>query len=342
MHFIHVEQLLDQEGYTILEKIDSGAYGDVFKCINKYSNKEVAVKVISTDDFDKDLKEPNYLQKLDHPNIIKVYNVITCQQLGKIIIEMELINNGTLLNFIKKRNFIPENTIIEILEQSCQALNYLKEKEILHRDINLKNILIKNLDNFQIVFIDFGFVKSTNSLSKTKSFIGTLGYLAPEISEKNYEYSEKSDIFSLGVTLYRLMSYDLQCDIAQYYYILKYDTNKVKEELTRNIKEHYNYYSNNLIQLILKLLEYNAEDRYSANEILKELKNINLTISNDILNINLCNDHLDNLNDFNNEISYNISYETEIIDKKIIDKKIIDIKIDEEELNEEELGIPAC
>ncbi|KAL9643043.1 hypothetical protein ABK040_002845 [Willaertia magna] len=88
--------------------------------------------------------------------------------------------------------------------------------------------------------------------------------------------------------------------------------------------------------------EYNAEDRYSANEILKELKNINLTISNDILNINLCNDHLDNLNDFNNEISYNISYETEIIDKKIIDKKIIDIKIDEEELNEEELGIPAC
>ena len=168
-------------------------------------------------------KEIVILSKLNHPNIIRYLNSFEDGQY--LYIATEYAENGDLYSFLKERKesslalngyqgkfhemkhlpYLEESVVIGFFRQICEALQYLHERKILHRDLKSKNIFLSN-QNSTIKLGDFGisrFLNSTTELAQTA--IGTPYYLSPEICESK-PYHFKSDIWALGCVLYELLT----------------------------------------------------------------------------------------------------------------------------------------
>jgi len=199
--------ILNDNFYFYNNPIGFGSFSTVFKGTNYNSNKEVAIKkinkIIDKRHFDNEIK---LMKSLSHINIIKLYDVIYKTK-KEVYIVLEYCNEGDLSNYIEtKINTFDNKYFYEILD----ALEYLYKKEILHRDIKPENILIHNNS---IKITDFGFAKSFEKNELITTFCGSPLYMAPEII-LNREYNYSSDIWSLGVVLYELLTkeHPYSCD----------------------------------------------------------------------------------------------------------------------------------
>lgn len=151
-------------------------------------------------------KEVAIYKNLDHPNIIKYYTSFV--ESGALYIVMELIEGQTLADFIsslkEKNQRLVEGKIWRLVIEICAGLRYLHvEKKVVHRDFTPMNLMITKDNHVKIA--DFGLAKQrgTQSSSSMKTFVGTIQYSCPEIV-RNQPYTEKADIWSLGVILYEL------------------------------------------------------------------------------------------------------------------------------------------
>ncbi len=182
--------------------------------------------------------EVELMKKLDHPNILKLYDVVKIN--GTIYLILEYCNCGDLSNYIQKdKSRINDFTYFK---QIFKGLEYLYRNKILHRDMKPHNILIK--DNV-IKISDFGFAKAFEKNELITTFCGSPLYMAPEII-KNKEYNLKSDIWSLGVIIYELLT-------KQHPYYVDTKTllwKKVKE----GIDIDYTLIKNDLVIKILKMM----------------------------------------------------------------------------------------
>ena len=152
-------------------------------------------------------KEVSIYKSLNHPNIIKYYTSFVESQ--TLYIVMELIEGQTLADYIsslkEKNQRIDEGKIWRFAIEMCAGLNYLHvEKKVVHRDFTPMNLMITK-DSHHVKIADFGLAKQrgTQSSSSMKTFVGTIQYSCPEIV-RNQPYTEKADIWSLGVILYEL------------------------------------------------------------------------------------------------------------------------------------------
>lgn len=205
--------LLAKKGYKLTGTIGYGSYAKVklaeiiFK--NNSSHRRIASKIIdrnkAPDDFLKKFlpRELDVYRKLSHPNIIEVYDII---EIGpRVYIFMELAEGGDLLDFIKKRTFLPNDVARSMFAQLAFAVSYLHSKQISHRDLKCENILLSR--NYQIKLADFGFSRScvdpeTNRRILSQTYCGSAAYAAPEILQ-GIPYNPKLyDIWSLGCILY--------------------------------------------------------------------------------------------------------------------------------------------
>ena len=196
--------------YKILSKLGKGSFGSVYKVQNIYTEKIYAMKVIQKYDVtyqDGDqsfLKEIEILMKVEHPNIIKIFEYYEDEINYYLIIEY--VSGGELFDFISRDTAFSEHKIKKIMKQIFQALSYLHSNNIVHRDIKCENILIEcsdDNDDFNIKLIDFG---TCNYISKNEHLtvkVGSPYYIAPEVLERNY--NNKCDIWSTGVLLYILL-----------------------------------------------------------------------------------------------------------------------------------------
>ena len=144
------------------------------------------------------------MRELNHPNIIKLYQVFESDH--SIYLILDLIDGGNLFNRLAKRFDFEEKHISIALKKIISAVLYLHENDIMHRDLKPQNILIKSqLNDFDIKIVDFGlscYIKEENPIYLR---CGTPGYVAPEIlnSKDDWKtYSEKCDVFSIGVLFY--------------------------------------------------------------------------------------------------------------------------------------------
>ena len=149
------------------------------------------------------------MRKLDHKNIIKIYEVYETK--GSIYLVLEILKGGELLKSIKQRKTLFNDIErAKIMKNFLQALNHIHENGIMHRDLKPENILLKDeISLSDIVIADFGLACFIDMNSKDILFkrCGTPGYVAPEIfnySEKDQFYNKKCDIFSAGVIFYIL------------------------------------------------------------------------------------------------------------------------------------------
>ena len=247
------------------KQLGSGSFGRVFLVSHNETKKLYALKeidkrklLISYGKCDIIYNEINIHSKLDHENIIKLYNVHEDNENINII--MEYAEHGNLYELIKKNNGFPEYKAFEYFIQVVNAVYYLHNNNIIHRDIKPENILIG--DNNKIKLCDFGWAKEL-TLENRSTFCGTVEYMAPEIVEnENYDYGV--DIWSLGILLYELL-----------YGHSPFKANSTKNVII-NIKSHKIIYddknrnvSNSCKDLIKKLLNGNPQKRYKIKDILE-------------------------------------------------------------------------
>jgi len=281
--------------FTFVEEIKKGTIGNVLLYCSKSDQKLVAIKKIDISEFDenqiKDLKkEPTILQTVKHPNIVQYYG--SFEEENNLYICMEYCSkkdlNEYIKNYKKNKDKISEDFIWKVAYQSLEALKYLHiEKKIIHKDIKPLNLLLDEQDNIKIG--DFGSSGIMPILSKITTFLrvssrmnnfGTTAlFRAPE---KNLSF--KSDIWSLGVTLYYMAKLDYPFNGNSEDEIKENILNKVPLELD-------NTYSDSLNILIKKMLTKDPLKRPSAYECMdwipghikqKYIKSINKN-SDDVL-----------------------------------------------------------
>ena len=201
--------------YEILEELGRGAMGIVYKGLDPKLDRLTAIKTIRfTDDFDEDqaakireqfYREAEVVAKLSHPNIVTIYDV--GEDLDLSYLAMEYLEGESLEAYARKEQLMPIRKTIDVTAQVCDALGYAHGHGIVHRDIKPANIMI--LKNGLVKVTDFGIARATAS-SKTRTGVikGTPYYMSPE-QISGMKVDGRSDIFSLGIVFYQLLTGEL-------------------------------------------------------------------------------------------------------------------------------------
>ncbi|KAM6997975.1 STE20-like serine/threonine-protein kinase isoform 2-T2 [Tautogolabrus adspersus] len=198
-----------EEIWDIIGELGDGAFGKVFKAQNKQNGTLAAAKVIDTkteDELEDYMVEIDILASCDHHHIVKLLDAFYFE--GKLWILIEFCAGGAVdAIMLELERPLTEPQIRVVCRQTLEALCYLHENKVIHRDLKAGNILLSL--NGEVKLADFGVsAKNTKTLQRRDSFIGTPYWMAPEVvmceTSKDRPYDYKADIWSLGVTLIEL------------------------------------------------------------------------------------------------------------------------------------------
>ena len=192
-----------------MQKIARGGMSSVYKGLHSGLEQDVAIKVLSPESFgdpclrDRFITEAKIQARLSHPNVIKTLNYI--EQDGTIFMVMEYINGESLDVLLKKIGSLPVERAVVIFLNILDAVEFMHSKGIIHRDIKPANIMLA-YDRY-VKVMDFGIAKVMGEEGKTQPGIriGTLWYMSPE-QIRGEEASALTDIYSLGITLYQMLT----------------------------------------------------------------------------------------------------------------------------------------
>lgn len=195
--------------YQIIKTIGEGGMANVYLAKDTILDRNVAVKVLRGDLADDEKfvrrfqREALSASKLNHPNIVEMYDV--GEDNGKYYIVMEYVQGKTLKSLVKKRGALTLPEVIDIMSQLSSAIMCAHDSYIIHRDIKPQNVMI--LDDGRVKIMDFGIAMALNSneLTQTNSVMGSVHYLPPEQANGSGS-TIKSDIYSLGILMYELLT----------------------------------------------------------------------------------------------------------------------------------------
>lgn len=257
--------------YELLDTapLGSGTFGDVFRVKHNQMNQVRAMKVLKkprnkNDDkaFEKEVKnEIAILKKLDHPNIVRIYEFFVTKAEIQIIIE--LIPNGELFDIFATGKKLSENEAAYIMYQLLSSINYCHSLGITHRDLKPENILISEKGSLMNIKVtDFGTAQLIDKDQTLHVMIGSSYYMAPEVLQRNY--NNKCDLWSCGVILYMMITFTPpfsgNSENEIYKNIIKGEYNMDREEFKKCSKEMKDF--------LARLLEYNPTKRMSAEDAL--------------------------------------------------------------------------
>ena len=195
--------------YQLLERIGGGGMAVVYKATDLVLNRTVAVKILrsqfgSDEDFvQRFRREAQAVASLSHPNVVSVYDV--GQEDDTYYMVMEYIEGPNLKDVINQQGALPVSEAVRIAVQICDALDHAHQNQIIHRDIKPQNILIGK--NGRVKVTDFGIPRAATSatITQTGSVLGSVHYFSPEQARGGVT-AEKSDIYSLGIVLYEMLT----------------------------------------------------------------------------------------------------------------------------------------
>lgn len=248
--------------YRITRLIGEGGMAKVYEAVHeKFQNRRVAIKILDpilTANADIRLRfenEAKIMASLDHPHIVKVMDYT--DDADKLAIVMEYLEGNTVSDYVKKYGAFAPETASKMMVNILDAFQYAHQHGIIHRDVKPSNILLDDKLNPKIM--DFGIAKllTDNSLTRTGTQMGTPTYMSPEQVRDVKDIDKRSDIYSLGVTLYFMLTGSAPYNSTT---LSTFDIyNKIVHEplppLTSNL--HFN-------EIISKATAKNPADRYSS------------------------------------------------------------------------------
>ncbi|MFZ3387104.1 MAG: PASTA domain-containing protein [Candidatus Hydromicrobium sp.] len=265
------EYKLISQRYRIIKKIASGGMADIFLGDDLKLNRKVAVKILSANhasdrNFVARFKsEAQILARLNHPNIVQVYDWGEFN--SSYFICMEYVEGKSLKEIIEKKGPLPPETVTDYAIQISSALLMAHKNNLIHRDIKPQNILVTPEGKVKVA--DFGIAKSlTVDVTKTLNIIGTAHYISPE-QAKGEVLDHRTDIYSLGIVLYEMLTADVpfrggnSIDISLKHI---YEKPLKPSELMENIPDK-------LEKIIMHCLEKNPLARYpTVRELIGDLQ----------------------------------------------------------------------
>jgi TolB-like protein len=259
--------------YRIIEKIGAGGMGEVYLAEDTRLKRKVALKflpshLVSNEEIkSRFLREAQAAAKLNHPNIVTIYDV--SEYRGRPFFVMEHVE-GHLLHYFAHEKQLPLDTVIDYTIQICQGIGEAHRAGIVHRDIKTTNIIVDN--NGRARLLDFGLaaVAGDDKLTKTGSTLGTVSYMSPE-QVSGRDIDRRSDLFSFGIVLYELVAGRTPFRRDSEGATLRAIMQDVPEPLSRYKSD----IPQRLQQIVDKLLEKDRELRYqTAEDVIADLKRL--------------------------------------------------------------------
>jgi eukaryotic-like serine/threonine-protein kinase len=271
--------------YEILGELGRGAMGVVYRATDPVIGRTVAVKTIRLSEEGTGLSRPELLSRfqtearaaglLTHPNIVVVYDA--GEENGLYYITMELIEGKSLQALLDSGHSFPVPRVLRIMEQTCSALQFAHDRSIIHRDIKPANLMLTADDTVKVT--DFGTAKilQFGTVQQTTHVMGTPSYMSPE-QVKGRPVDGRSDIFSLGVLLYEILTgekpFPGQSITTVIYKIVNEDPIPPR---TLNPSIHPG-----LSDIVMRALTKEPEVRYqSCRELLEDLRNYRAVASSE-------------------------------------------------------------
>jgi len=260
--------------YEILYRVGGGGMAVVYKAKDLLLNRYVAIKVMNeslsndTEFIRRFSREAQAAASLSHPNVVNVYDVGREGHIHYIV--MEYVEGPTLKEYIQENGPLPPEDAVHIASQICDALAHAHDNQIIHRDIKPHNILLGK--NGRVKVTDFGIARAATSstITQTGSVMGSVHYFSPE-QARGGVIGEKSDLYSLGIVMYEMVTGELPFDGDSAIGIaLKHLQEPVvaPRELRPDLPDNVN-------QVILKAMEKDPERRFaSARAMMQELQHI--------------------------------------------------------------------
>jgi predicted Ser/Thr protein kinase len=195
--------------YEITGELGRGAMGVVYKALDPTIGRTVALKTMRLDVHGLDAQEmvrrfqneARAAGVLNHPNIVTIYDA--GEEDGIFYIAMEFIEGTTLHELLAEQRVLATDEVLQLMRQICRGLDYAHSNGIVHRDIKPANIMITA--NGTVKIMDFGIAKSGGQVTNTGQVLGTPNYMSPE-QVKGRPLDGRSDLFSLGVILYEMLT----------------------------------------------------------------------------------------------------------------------------------------
>ncbi|XP_067127380.1 serine/threonine-protein kinase MARK1 isoform X12 [Centruroides vittatus] len=261
--------------YRLLKTIGKGNFAKVKLAKHLPTGKEVAIKIIdktqlNPSSLQKLFREVRIMKMLDHPNIVKLYQVIETEK--TLYLVMEYASGGEVFDYLVAHGRMKEKEARAKFRQIVSAVQYCHQKRIIHRDLKAENLLLDGEMNIKIA--DFGFSNEFVPGQKLDTFCGSPPYAAPELFQgKKYDGPEV-DVWSLGVILYTLVSGSLPFDGA--------NLKELRERVLRGKYRIPFYMSTDCENLLKKFLVLNPAKRASLETIMKD-KWMNIAYEDDEL-----------------------------------------------------------
>jgi serine/threonine protein kinase len=218
--------------YKIVRVLGSGATSTVYLAIDPFNKERVAIKLFDLGmlrDPDRAklyrkllMTEASLAGKLSHPHIAKILDAVMDDEVNYVV--MEYVEGTTLEQYAEVDTLLPINTIAEIIYKCCKALEYAQQQGVIHRDIKPANILMRGESEIKIS--DFGSAAVQSQQSTQVSGVGSPAYMSPE-QVKELKLTHQTDIYSLGVVMYKLLTgklpFDASNNASMIYHIINID-----------------------------------------------------------------------------------------------------------------------
>ncbi|XP_071164056.1 MAP/microtubule affinity-regulating kinase 3-like isoform X21 [Mytilus edulis] len=303
--------------YRLIKTIGKGNFAKVKLAKHVPTGREVAIKIIdktqlNPSSLQKLFREVRIMKMLDHPNIVKLFEVIQTEK--TLYLVMEYASGGEVFDYLVAHGRMKEKEARAKFRQIVSAVQYCHQKHIVHRDLKAENLLLDGDMNIKIA--DFGFSNEFVPGNKLDTFCGSPPYAAPELFQgKKYDGPEV-DVWSLGVILYTLVSGSLP-----------FDGQNLKELRERVLRGKYRipfYMSTDCENLLKKFLVLNPTKRASLENIMRD-KWMNVGFEDDEL-LPYVEPPADQLDPVRIELMVNMGYSRKDIEDTITHQKYDDIQ----------------
>ncbi|MCC7080717.1 MAG: protein kinase [Burkholderiales bacterium] len=249
--------------YEIVRELGRGATSAVFEAVDPFTSRRVAIKWVLPEALrDRDhgkryrklfITEASLAGKLAHPHIATIYDAVA-EDDGSYIV-MEYVDGGTLERFARVDSLLSIPQVLEIVFKCCKALDYAAKQGVIHRDIKPANILLTK-DN-QIKITDFGAALTNTAQTTQVSGIGSPAYMSPQ-QVKELNLTHQTDIYSLGVVLYQLLTGRLPFQASNNYSLIYHVINSEPSPPSRHRPE----VTPNLDAIVARAMHKSTDARY--------------------------------------------------------------------------------